>query len=386
MHITHSIPQISGYDKDPIKFTGIETIWTYSWSKSINRDPTKEISHKILGHLFEVCDAFLDDYFNSCQVFLDGYQQFNLLEYQPSKEYILCPEVSAQIQKQIIQAIVYKYESEYQRIIFSHLIFDRPKMIKCKEIFITDGVPPEAIIQADHINLWLCSNDLWWKKSSSPSPFAKNAPRIENLIPKSGNKIRIFHSFHAELLKDFDPKEFYIKEVHPENLKPIRHEYYKQPQKSQPEHNLLIYATGNCRSLGEWFENATDIEQYTFLEDFKKVSQKFISTGKSLGYFRGILYLGDNNKDMAIIKRLHEISGLPITVIPERELPIMNLYDIFSVYYYTPLTKNWDCNPRLVQECYWLGKEVIYSKPVVDKINENLPIKYFKMRNEICLN
>lgn len=43
-------------------------------------------------------------------------------------------------------------------------------------------------------------------------------------------------------------------------------------------------------------------------------------------------------------------------------LPIDNLFEKFSTYIYTPISKKSDCSPRLIAECKWYGKRVEFYK------------------------
>jgi len=44
------------------------------------------------------------------------------------------------------------------------------------------------------------------------------------------------------------------------------------------------------------------------------------------------------------------------------EMPVKNLFEKFSTYIYTPVSKKYDCSPRFLVECKYYGKEVIFHE------------------------
>lgn len=42
------------------------------------------------------------------------------------------------------------------------------------------------------------------------------------------------------------------------------------------------------------------------------------------------------------------------------EMPVENLFEKFSTYIYTPVPRKFDCSPRMIAECHYFGKEVVY--------------------------
>lgn len=85
---------------------------------------------------------------------------------------------------------------------------------------------------------------------------------------------------------------------------------------------VLVYATKNCRNLDTYEE---------------------------------LLQYGDNI--LAITNKENMPKPIPgfTFVIP----PVDNLFEQFTKYVYTPVTRKWDCSPRFIAECKY------YSKPVV---------------------
>lgn len=86
---------------------------------------------------------------------------------------------------------------------------------------------------------------------------------------------------------------------------------------------VLVYATKNCRHLDSYEE--------------------------LLQYGNNILAI--TNKE----NKPKDIPGFTF-VVP----PVENLFEQFSTYVYTPVTRKWDCSPRFIAECKYYGKKVIY--------------------------
>lgn len=55
------------------------------------------------------------------------------------------------------------------------------------------------------------------------------------------------------------------------------------------------------------------------------------------------------------------------------KLPLKNLFDQFGTYIYTPVPRKFDCSSRLIPECKFYNKKVIYE---IDYINEDLGLFY----------
>ncbi len=95
---------------------------------------------------------------------------------------------------------------------------------------------------------------------------------------------------------------------------------------------FLVYATKNCRNLDNYEE--------------------------LLKYSNNILVItNEENKPKPI-------EGFKF-VVP----PVDNLFEEFSTYIYTPVTRKWDCSPRFIAECKYYDKNIIYHK--IDYWNED---------------
>lgn len=321
-------------------------IITYSWSTD------KDISHKISGHLFEAIDYFLQ-----------------LGIYAQNKTLILIPEIDGLRMAQINLVIRDKYKEELHDLIYSKLIFGRPKvLITTGDITVCDGVPPACEMFCDQLNLWLCSKEYWW---ATTNRLGRNAFKVLNInylksVHRNINELKELISNLYPHNKTIFFNNRFIKMIYPNN--------YKVPNWNEKEFRnsdkirVLIYATGNCRSLGILQEAGIDIEE-DLTEAFKKIKELF--PDKKIQ----IIYAGTNDKDLNIMRFLNRIEDINLMVITEDALPILNLHDNFDMYLYTPTGKNWDCSPRLLKECYVYKKPVMFCKSVVLNIKENTGLK-----------
>jgi len=49
------------------------------------------------------------------------------------------------------------------------------------------------------------------------------------------------------------------------------------------------------------------------------------------------------------------------------EVPVDNLWELFSTYIYTSIPKQWDCSSRFIKECEYFGRDVVYAIDYEDK-------------------
>lgn len=87
--------------------------------------------------------------------------------------------------------------------------------------------------------------------------------------------------------------------------------------------NALLYVTKNCRQ----FDNLDELRVY-------------------------------NKHILAVCNT--ENKGIDTDFLTYRVLPLENFFEQFDTYIYTPVSRKWDCSPRLIAECKHYGKEVIY--------------------------
>lgn len=105
----------------------------------------------------------------------------------------------------------------------------------------------------------------------------------------------------------------YKKKILFSRLKPIE----------QSKDAVLVYATKNCRNIS----NYDDLRQY----------------GDNI-----LVITNEENKPA-------ELEGFTF-VTP----PVDNLFEQFTTYVYTPVTRKWDCSPRFIAECKHYGKNVLF--------------------------
>lgn len=101
----------------------------------------------------------------------------------------------------------------------------------------------------------------------------------------------------------------------------------------------MIYVTENCRYMSE-----EDIKK--FIED-TKINKLLIVANK-------------NEYNIENIEVLNP--------------PVLNIFEQFSTYYYTPIARHFDCSPRFIAECKYYDKEVIYYN--IDYLEDDLGLFY----------
>ena len=186
--------------------------------------------------------------------------------------------------------------------------------------------------------------------------------------PKSKTKFRFW--YNNQFQKNINMQYYnYKQSVTLAPIKLIRgFKGLKRFKKRNPQikgsNRILIYAPGNCRSLGDL---STKVNFVTLIKEIKLILDLFESPE--------ILYLGANPKDTSIIDSIELLA--PITFVNEDQLPYMNLFQSFDTYFYTGTIGNWDCNPRLLKESFQLNKSIIISEFVSRKRNDscNVPIR-----------
>jgi len=123
-------------------------------------------------------------------------------------------------------------------------------------------------------------------------------------------------------------------------IKKILFSKLKTPLKSKPR--SLVYATKNCRNITE--------------REIGELSEEY-----------GELIVITNNEN----KPKKEMAGVEFKV-----PPIDDFFEEFDQYIYTRVERKFDCSPRLIAECMYMGKDVIYKN--IDYLDEDLGLYYRK--------
>lgn len=211
------------------------------------------------------------------------------------------------------KTVVEKYEISYEELSEMRkntVFFNRPKLLRGNNILFTDGGVnslKEVTLLFKNILHFSCG-DFEIKNNEKDNVFVLQDERIYEPCKKN--------SIH------------YVKKI---NFKK-----YKKILKT-PEYDYLIYATKNCRNLT--------------LDTYQDLLEKYSGS-----------FLCLTNKE-----------NRPESVLPERiqfkELPVEDLFSLFKTYIYTPVPRKFDCSSRLIAECKFYGKDVIYYN--IDYWNED---------------
>ena len=56
--------------------------------------------------------------------------------------------------------------------------------------------------------------------------------------------------------------------------------------------------------------------------------------------------------------------------------PVNNLFSKFNTYIYTPTPKTFDCSPRLIAECKYYNKQVVYHNITAEYLKKDKGLNY----------
>jgi len=197
------------------------------------------------------------------------------------------------------QSVCAKYsitELELDELQRDTVFKNRPNLIKGRNILFTDG----GVINNSTITL-LFDNIFY---------FACGNKEIKDNTKKNVFILQDNRVYDTVKVNGID----YKKKILFSKLLPI----------TKSSNKALVYATKNCRQ----------VDNYEELLDY------------------GLNLLVITNKE-----------NKPNVNNPRIELltpPIINLFEKFSTYIYTPTPRKWDCSPRFIAECKYYNKEVIY--------------------------
>ena len=161
-------------------------------------------------------------------------------------------------------------------------------------------------------------------------------------------KLTLHSLFNGKLISVYS--ENHIKEY------PIALEFYG-PEEVIDLCDHEVYVNG----VGEQFEKIINFSIYKPIENNIQFKYLFLGTNKT--YYREVEKHIKNYTSHGIIAYKDKyISQKHNHVF----VPVKNLLGLFDTYVYTK--PNFDPAPRIIQECKWLGKEVIYlrDKSIID--------------------
>jgi len=174
-------------------------------------------------------------------------------------------------------------------------------------------------------------------------------------------KFTLHQLFEGKLISVYS--ENHIKEY------PIALDFY-EPEEVIDLCDHEVYVNG----VGEQFEKIINFSIYKPIVDNIQFKYLFLGTNKT--YYREVEKHIKNYSSHGIIAYKDKYINQKYNHL---FVPVKNLLGLFDTYVYTK--PNFDPAPRIIQECKWLGKEVIYLR---DKsIKDGGPV-YWK-RPAICL-
>ena len=140
---------------------------------------------------------------------------------------------------------------------------------------------------------------------------------------------------------------------------------FLQNKKHYLLHDFRVYKDFN---LYTEFKNSIHYIKKIYFSRYKKLSN---SKNKTLIYINSFL----KNLDDNFLKKLKDINSNIIFISGSKlnnkdikkynkygeilHAPVLNFFEQFDKYLYTPNTRNFDCSPRLLTECKFYNKEII---------------------------
>jgi len=150
---------------------------------------------------------------------------------------------------------------------------------------------------------------------------------------------------------------------------PIALQYFK-PKKVYDLCDHDVYVNG----IGEQFEKIINFSIYKPIKE--DIQFKYLFLGTNEIYYREVEKHIHNYPDHGIIAYKDKYLNNNLNHV---YVPVKNLLGIFEKYVYTK--PNFDPAPRIIQECKWLGKEVVYLR---DKYKKDGGSVYWN-RPAVCL-
>lgn len=187
-------------------------------------------------------------------------------------------------------------DDEVQNVKINSFFNNRPRVVYGKNILFVDG----GVLNTS--GLILCFDNIFYFACGNKEVKDNNKDNVYILQDD-----RVYESVKKNGIN-------YKKKILFDRLKTI----------TNSEDNLLIYITKNCRRF----------------VDFDELKQ----------YEKPVLAI-TNEKNTSTVC----VEGITF-VTP----PIENLFERFTTYVYTPISRKWDCSPRLIAECKYYNKNVIY--------------------------
>ena len=337
-----------------------DIVVTYSWSGN---------SHKICGHNFEA--------FELTYKLLKGNINDGNITY-------LIPDKDDQAQK-IHEVLKDKYQKEIYSSMESRIIHGKPTFLIGNRVILCDGcLPTKGIIHAEALVLILCSNTFWWTK---------------NITNYTGNHLELWYDERlnyniSKLVHDLTLHKPDLQVVlRPTYVKNINFDIYSPVVIKRPSNHkkYLCYVTGNCRDMcmadkkyhSDTLKEIKDIITNQLSNGVDKASLLIVGWNPDYKPEEKIYY--DKNKDAKDFQdrklaaifagNLSEYFGFDVEIIPELDLPVDNILELFDSYIYTPTEKNWDCSSRFILECRKFHKEVVLTPTAEKGLETNLGLK-----------
>jgi len=142
--------------------------------------------------------------------------------------------------------------------------------------------------------------------------------------------------------------------------------------------------------------NKLSLKKYIVLED-NRVYSKYNLSINGIHYIKKIYFKRYKKINSTSAKILIYINSnlrkIPKNILKEKEkyliitgdsqpdksylkAPIKNLFEKFGIFLYTETTRRFDCSPRLIAECKFYNKKIIFNFNIIDYFKTDSGLKY----------
>ena len=138
----------------------------------------------------------------------------------------------------------------------------------------------------------------------------------------------------------------------------------------------ILYNKILCFACGDF--SILDQDEATVLLDYRVYSKK---PKKSFNYKKKVLLsklekpIRENNKTLIYATENCRDTDYDVDnslKLRKEDLPVLDLFNKFNKYVYTPISRKFDCSPRFLVECRYFDKEIEFHPEVLEYFEEDL--------------
>ena len=145
---------------------------------------------------------------------------------------------------------------------------------------------------------------------------------------------------------------------------------------------ILCFACGDFTVLGQ--EEATVLLDYRV---YPKIPKKSFNYKKKILLAKLKKPISKDNKTLIYATencRDTDYNVKNSLKLRKEDLPVLDLFDKFSRYIYTPISRKFDCSPRFLVECKYFDKEIVFHPDVLNYFENDTGLywRWFDIQND----